>query len=184
MSYCSWCLGGRDKDGIVKWMKDPQSPDTLAPPTSEEEEVWSEVESDVAHLTTDTFDSYMAVHPSVLVMFYAPWCGHCKAMKPAFTEAATLIKEQKVGGILAAVDATKEEELGKRFDVTGFPTIKYFGEGEVKYDYGYGRTAEDLLDFMKLPREPPPPEKDWAEEESAVRYLEITVSRVQDCDIV
>ena len=138
-----------------------------APPPAEEQ--WSDVESDVVHLTTDNFDTFLSENPSVLVMFYAPWCGHCKAMKPAYQEAASMLKEQEVGGVLAAVEATKEEALGKKYDVTGFPTIKYFGQGgEVQYEYGYGRTAEALVEFMKDPKEPPPPEKDWSEEESAV----------------
>lgn len=158
--------GGRDKEGILKWMEDPQQPEEVAPPP--EEEVWSEVESDVVHLTTDTFADFLEVNPSVLVMFYAPWCGHCKAMKPAYMEAASLLKEQEVGGVLAAVDATKEVELGKKYNVNGYPTIKYFGADDVQYDYGYGRTAQDMVDFMKAPREPPPPEKEWAEEESFV----------------
>lgn len=155
----------------MEWLKDPQPASTT--PT-QEEEAWSEVESDVVHLTTDSFPDFLTDHPSILVMFYAPWCGHCKAMKPAYTDAARMMKEQEVGGVLAAVDATKEEALGKKYDVSGFPTIKYFGDGEVLYDYGYGRTAEDLVDFMQHPREPPPPEREWAEEESDVSACKIT----------
>ena len=132
---------------------------------------WSEVESDVVHLTVDTFDAFMEENPSVLVMFYAPWCGHCKAMKPAYQEAAHSMKEQEVGGVLAAVDATKEEALGNRFEIKGLPTLKYFGGEGVVYDYGYGREAGDLVDFMRSPREPPPPEKEWSEEESAVSVM-------------
>ena len=33
----------------------------------------------MVHLTDLTFDEFMAREKSVLVMFYAPWCGHCKA---------------------------------------------------------------------------------------------------------
>ena len=159
--------GGRDKDGILEWLKDPKPP-SEAPPT-QEEPPWSEVESDVVHLTSDTFDTFVAENPSVLVMFYAPWCGHCKAMKPDYMQAAKMMKDAGVHGVLAAVDATKETELGKKYDVKGFPTIKYFGEGEMKYEYGYGRTTTDIVDFMTEPRAPPPPEKDWSEIESEVR---------------
>lgn len=157
----------------MEWLKDPQ-PASAAP--AQEEEAWSDQESDVVHLTTDAFPGFLTNHSSVLVMFYAPWCGHCKAMKPAYTDAARMMKEQEVGGALAAVDATKEEALGKKYDVTGFPTIKYFGSGEMLYDYGYGRTAEGLVDFMRLPREPPPPEKDWAEEEETEVSVQWTLT--------
>lgn len=162
--------GGRNKEGIVEWLKNPEAA-AAKPSDDEEEPAWSEEENDVVHLTTDTFPGFTANHSSVLVMFYAPWCGHCKAMKPAYVDAARRMKEENVGGVLAAVDATKEEALAKKFGVTGFPTIKFFGEGELLYDYGYGRTAEAFVDFMQFPREPPPPEKDWTEEESDVDHL-------------
>ena len=129
------------------------------------------MESNIVHLTDDAFDSIMTTTPSALVMFYAPWCGHCKAMKPAYAEAATLMKEQGVPGKLAAVDATKEVGLGKRFDIKGYPSLRYFANGELQYEYGYGRTAEDIVKFMQEPMEPPPPEKEWAEEESAVSVV-------------
>ena len=50
----------------------------------------------------------------------------------------------------------------------GFPTLKYFSGGELQYDYGYGRTGEDIVEFMEDPKEPPPPEPDWTEMESEV----------------
>ena len=61
----------------------------------------------------------------LLVLFYAPWCGFCKKMKPDYLEAA---QELKGVGNLAAVDVTKPANSVVRdaFNITGFPTIIYF----------------------------------------------------------
>ena len=159
--------GGRDKNGIVEWMRNPRSAEEMTP-SQDSDPAWSEVESDVVHLTTDTFDQFITENPSVLVMFYAPWCGHCKAMKPEYMEAATAMKGDAVAGVLAAVDATVEQTLAERYGVKGFPSLKYFGGGQLRYEYGYGRTKDDLVEFMMEPKAPPPPEKDWTEVESEV----------------
>ena len=47
-------------------------------------------------------------------------------MKPEYEEAATQLKAAGVDGTFAAVDATKENDLGKKYEVTGFPTVIYF----------------------------------------------------------
>ena len=107
-------------------------------------------------------------------MFYAPWCGHCKRMKPEFVKAAEAMVTMGVNGKLAAVDATKEPKLGKRFEVKGYPTVKYFKNGEFAFDAGAARKEKEIIDFMKDPKEPPPPpppEAPWSEEDSHVVHL-------------
>ncbi|KAK2147007.1 hypothetical protein LSH36_574g01051 [Paralvinella palmiformis] len=160
--------GENNKDGIVKWMKNP-----TAPKQAEVELPWSEIENDVVHLTTETFDSFISSNPSVLVMFYAPWCGHCKKMKPEYEEAASILKQDKVEGMLAAVDATKEKDLGDKYNVKGFPTVKYFQNSEEAWDFNE-RTASKIVEFMKDPQEPPPPpppEPAWQDIVSEVHHL-------------
>ncbi|KAJ7391851.1 Protein disulfide-isomerase A5 [Desmophyllum pertusum] len=114
-------------------MEDPR--EGPAPPPPEPE--WKDIPSRVNHLTEDTFDEFMKTHDSVLVMFYAPWCGHCKAMKPAYMEAADELHGKNARSVLAAVDCTKEKSLGTKFDLEGFPT-------KTKNEGGLGRV---LVDF-------------------------------------
>ena len=168
MVYDYW--DERTEDSIVKWMSNPSPPPEKASSTIEEQK-WSDEESEVVHLLDSSFDDFIASNPSVLVMFYAPWCGHCKALKPQYTEAAGILKSEGIKGKLAAVDATSETNLSSRYKVSGYPTIKYFENGEVMYDYGYGRSTDAIVDFMKYPREPPPPEPDWTEIETKVNHL-------------
>ncbi|CAG7827121.1 unnamed protein product, partial [Allacma fusca] len=78
-----------------------------------------------------------------------------------------------IDAVLAAVDATKEPSLGKKYDVKGYPTVKYFKDGTLAFDADV-RTEESIVNFMRDPKEPPPPpppEKPWAEEDSAVVHL-------------
>ena len=45
-------------------------------------------ESSVEHFTTTDFEKAVKRKKHSLIMFYAPWCGHCKKAKPEFTGAA------------------------------------------------------------------------------------------------
>jgi len=81
------------------------------------------------------------------VEFYAPWCGHCKSLAPEYELVATAFKGQAVK--VANVDADKHRDLGSRFGVTGFPTLKWFPAGAKEPEaYQGGRTAKDLVDFI------------------------------------
>ena len=55
---------------------------------------------------------------------------------------------QSASFALAAVDATMETEIGNKFDVNGFPTLKYLHYGKTPQDYDGGRKKKDLVDFM------------------------------------
>jgi len=161
--------GENSKDGIVSWMRDPSPPKEEGPSEAD----WADEPSEVAHLTDASFDPFIATHNSTLVMFYAPWCGHCKKMKPSYTETAGKMKEEGLEGKLAAVDVTKNKNLGERFEIKGFPTLKYFKDGELTFEISE-RDGEKIHAFMKDPKEPPPPpppEKDWSEEETDVVHL-------------
>ncbi len=96
-------------------------------------------------------------------------------MKPKFTAAAAKMKESNVDGKLAAVDCTKETKIAARFGVKGYPTVKYFKDGQEAFDAGHAREEAAIIDFMKDPKEPPPPpppEKSWSDEESDVVHLD------------
>ena len=103
----------------------------------------------VVHLTAETFDQYLDGSHNLLVEFYAPWCGHCKNLVPdwkiageAFTEADDIV--------LAAFDATTDQAIGGRYEIKGFPTIKYFPKDKVDTpeDYDGGRTADTIVKWV------------------------------------
>eukprot|EP00055_Hartaetosiga_balthica_P018471 m.134452 g.134452 ORF g.134452 m.134452 type:complete len:378 (-) comp9609_c0_seq1:3606-4739(-) len=104
--------------------------------------------SNVVELDDSNFDDIVNGDRFVLVKFFAPWCGHCKSMAPAYEELSDAFSHVS-DVVIAEVDADKHRDLGKRFGVSGFPTIKYFEKGSTSAsDYSGGRTAEDFLTFI------------------------------------
>ena len=103
--------GDNTRKAIVDFMESPsdKAPEKVVEPS------WKDEPSEVVHLTDSTFDDFLSAESSVLVMFYAPWCGHCKAMKPQFNAAAGVLAKTGAVGKLAAVDCTTESAIAKRF---------------------------------------------------------------------
>lgn len=83
-------------------------------------------------------------------MFYAPWCGHCKAAKPEFMSAAKQFSDDKKVAF-AALDCTVHQSVCSQQEVSGYPTIKYFNYGKKDFRYMGGRTEGDFVEFMLNP---------------------------------
>lgn len=94
------------------------------------------------YLTTDTFEE-LTDGKKAFVAFKAPWCGHCKKLKPDWDKLADAVE-----AMVGEVDCTKHQALCQKHGVKGYPTIKYHdGFGWKNYDKG--RDYNSLEKFVE-----------------------------------
>jgi len=86
----------------------------------------------------------------VFVEFFAPWCGHCKNLAPTWDQLGDSLKDSADTVVIAKVDADSHREIGGKFGVSGFPTLKLFPKGgkDAPKEYSGGREFDDLVKYV------------------------------------
>lgn len=132
--------GGREADDIIKFINEKAGTNarlTTVPTVS-----------DVTVLTPQNFDSVVGHDKFALVEFYAPWCGHCKSLAPTWEKLATIFKNEE-SVVIANVNADTHKDLAEKYDIRGFPTIKWFQRDSKDGEkYESGRDIADLVKFV------------------------------------
>jgi len=140
--------GGRDIDSLVAFIDEQMG---RAPAKKEklvEEPEIAVAEDGLYHLGEKSFAKHVE-KGSHLVKFYAPWCGHCKKMAPAWDELAKEVDGDKsISTTIAKVDCTKHQSVCQEQGVGGYPTIMFFRGGEKVENYRGGRTFKDLKEYV------------------------------------
>jgi len=103
-------------------------------------------------LSEGNFKEEVGAGPA-FVMFFAPWCGHCKRLAPTWEQLAVKYnKAEEREVLIAKVDCTVTPALCSAQDVTGYPTLKFFKSGFEKEDgvkYRGNRDQAALEKFIK-----------------------------------
>ena len=109
----------------------------------------------VIPLKENNFDTYLKAQKYSLVKFFAPWCGHCKNMAPAWEKVAAKYNFAENGEpnndrevLIAEVDCTKEQNLCQKNGVKGYPTVKSFVDSQ-EWDDRVPRDEDRIEEYLK-----------------------------------
>jgi thioredoxin 2 len=93
-------------------------------------------------LTAEAFDAAISgSEVPLLVDFWAPWCGPCKAMAPAYEQAA-IAMETRVR--FARVNTDEAQQVAQNFDIRSIPTMILFRDGQEVARHSGAMMAGDI----------------------------------------
>ena len=78
----------------------------------------------VVELTKENFEQVITASPTVIVDYWAPWCGPCRGFAPVFEKVA----EMHPDVVFAKVNTDVEQEIAAHFQIRSIPTLMVFRE--------------------------------------------------------
>jgi thioredoxin 1 len=83
----------------------------------------------VVELTKDNFEQVVTGNPTVIVDYWAPWCGPCRAFAPTFEKVA----EKNPDVVFAKVNTEDEPEIAAHFQIRSIPTLMIFRDSVILF---------------------------------------------------
>lgn len=98
--------------------------------TKKQTPIWDiKKQSPIVELTAENAQAVITNTPATLIIdFYAEWCGPCKSLKPIFEEVAQELKNTYV---FAKINIDQCREVAKKYQITSIPTIGIFSNGKM-----------------------------------------------------
>ena len=78
----------------------------------------------VVELTKDNFEQVITSNSTVIVDYWAPWCGPCRGFAPVFERVAQANQDV----VFAKVNTDDEQEIAQHFQIRSIPTLMVFRE--------------------------------------------------------
>jgi thioredoxin 1 len=95
----------------------------------------------VVELTKDNFEQVITSNPTVIVDYWAPWCGPCRGFAPVFERVAQANPEV----VFAKVNTDDEQEIAAHFQIRSIPTLMVFRDQIIVFSQP-GALAQNALE--------------------------------------
>lgn len=107
----------------------------------------SNADSNVLTLTPETFDATLSEYSELLVVYVAPWCGHCKTLQTTLSRAVTRLRYKKTKAAIGTLDAAAFSKFAERRGITGYPTLHYYKAGVMINEYLGERSDRAIAEY-------------------------------------
>lgn len=101
---------------------------------------------EIIHFNDDSFKEALATNKTVLVDFYATWCGPCKMLAPVLEEIGQELTDDY---IIGKVDVDEYFDLARSYGIMSVPTLLVFKKGEESLRSIGLKPKQAILDMLK-----------------------------------